>query len=98
MTSDHHIAYRFDSNVPMSEVGDTLTLALLALESLHGDDAVRLETTVAVDERRRTVAIDAALPLGQELNRVFAGYVRRAFGSCSFQARRVSGRRSRTAA
>lgn len=77
------VRFAFDSSVPMTEVEATLRLALLAVESLHGEDRVRLEARVNVDRAARACVIESASDVGRALALVFGGYIRREFGEAA---------------
>lgn len=72
--------FRFHDAVSMDEVHATLRLAVLAIQSVHGEERVRLEAPIQVDAQARTCVIDATRRVGRTLALVFAGYVRREFG------------------
>ncbi|MCC7409802.1 MAG: hypothetical protein IT442_17180, partial [Phycisphaeraceae bacterium] len=74
------VTFTFRDSVPMAEVESTLRLAVLAVESLHGEDRVRLETQAKVDRQARVCVIDTSLDVGRTLATVFGGFVRREFG------------------
>lgn len=74
------IRFTFDGTVPIDEVEQTLRLALLAVESLHGEDRVLLETASHVERASRTCVVDTSTDVGRTLALVFAGFVRREFG------------------
>ncbi len=82
------VRFAFDSSVPMTEVEATLRLALLAVESLHGEDRVRLDARVSVDRATRACVIHLASEVGRALALVFGGYVRREFGDGAVQIER----------
>lgn len=75
--------------VPFPEVMATFDLALIAVQSLHGDERTRLDARFASDAGRRTLAIDACTPVGQALNQIFTGFARREFGDHAFRVERV---------
>ena len=75
------IDLEFNRSVPMHEVEDTLQLALLAAESVHGAEQVALDDPASVDRRGQRVVIDTSTPPGHTTALVFLGYVRREFGS-----------------
>lgn len=77
------VRFAFDTSVPMTEVEATLRLALLAVESLHGEDRVRLDAKVTVDRATRVCVIDVASEVGRALALVFGGYIRREFGDAA---------------
>lgn len=74
------VKFAFQNSVSMPEVEATLRLALLAVQSLHGEDRLRMEAHVNIDHARHTCLIDTAPEVGQTLAVIFAGYVRREFG------------------
>lgn len=74
------VKFAFKDSVPMTEVEATLRLALLAVQSLHGEDRLRMEAHVNIDHARHTCLIDTAPEVGQTLAVIFAGYARREFG------------------
>lgn len=73
------IKFCFDKRVDMGDVDATLRLALIAVESLHGEDRVRLEARKRLDQRAREVLIDSSTAVGRDLAAIFGGYVRREF-------------------
>ena len=79
------VKFMFKDSVPMMEVEATLRLALLAVESLHGEDRLRLETPAQVDRARRACLVDTTTEVGRTLATVFGGYIRREFGADAFK-------------
>lgn len=75
------VTFLFDRSVPMADVEDTLRLAKLAVECLHGEDRVMLEARASVDVRRRLCVIGTFSDVGRTLALLFGGYSRREFGS-----------------
>ena len=90
-----HIA--FDKDVPMSEAAGTLELALLATESLHGTERVRLGAAWSFDRAARRVTIDASTEIGHTLALVFFGLSRREFGAASVHIRHALSARAEIA-
>ncbi len=74
------VKFAFNDSVSMPEVEATLRLALLAVESLHGEDRLRLETRTKVDRARHACLVDTTTEVGRTLAAIFGGYVRREFG------------------
>ena len=83
--------YVLPAGVPVADLEDTLALAVLACQALHGESQVRLDAAYEFDGRRRTCVMDAATAVGRDLNRLFAGLLAREFGPTSFEV--VRGRR-----
>lgn len=82
--------YTFAPGVPVPELRDTLALAVIATESLHGESQARLDLSHAYDAEKRAVVIDASTAVGRDLSRLFVGFVGREFGRGSFQVERVA--------
>ena len=81
--------YTFDPSVSAEELEATLLLTVLAAESLHGATQVRLYAAHTFDADRRVCVIDARSEVGQDINRLFAGFVQREFGEDMFRVERV---------
>src|SRR5690242_16682845 len=76
--------YRFNKNVPFDDVETSLLLAVLSTESLHGEAEVRLRTGYSTSAEKRLVVISGDCQVGQDLNRLFVGFLTREFGDDSF--------------
>ncbi|MCC6678170.1 MAG: hypothetical protein IT436_13600 [Phycisphaerales bacterium] len=81
--------YQFEPEVPFKQVEDALLLAVMAVEGLAGESAVRLDAAFNVNQSGRTCLIDAATEVGSAIARVFTGLVTREFGAGSFHVRPV---------
>lgn len=82
--------YLFNDSVPFAEVLATVDLALIAVESIHGESRSRLDARFSDDAAKRSVVIDACTDVGQALNQVFVGYARREFGETAFRVERLN--------
>lgn len=80
--------YSFKRHLAMDDVQDSLTLAVLGAEQLHGRAKMRLDASFRLDRQRRTCTIDGSNQVGQDVARLFAGFLTREFGERSFQVRR----------
>lgn len=80
--------YVFDSTVHMTEIRDSLRLAILAVESMHGRFRVLRDLAVECDFTRREVIVDGSTEVGRNLSDIFAGYVSREFGDDAFTVAR----------
>lgn len=87
--NDEIYRYEFESTVPLAEVEGSMVLALLAAESLHGETEVQISASHYLDMERRTCIVDAGNRVGRDLNRLFAGFVRREFGGDAFRVSSV---------
>lgn len=81
--------YRFTQGPPFPDVLATLDLAVIAIQSLHGEARSRLDVRFSHDAGKRAIVIDASTTVGQELNEVFVGFARLEFGEKTFQIERV---------
>jgi hypothetical protein len=81
--------YHFEPQIDIDEVEQSLLLAILSVEALHGETQTRLDAAHAFDAERRSCVIDAGTDVGRSLNRLFLGYVRREFGEDAFSVSRV---------
>jgi hypothetical protein len=73
----------------MLDVEETLLLAVMAAESLHGQSKVRMDAAYQMVTEKRACVIDGTTPVGRDICRIFAGYAIKEFGEDSFKVRRV---------
>ena len=81
--------YNFDSKVPNRDIEESLLLAVLAAESLHGRSLVRLDASFCLDSHKRSCVVDAATEVGRAIARIFTGFLTREFGEEAFKVERV---------
>lgn len=81
--------YNFSDDVPFRDVEESLLLAVLATESLHGRSLVRLDASFCLDESRRACVVDAGTEVGRHIARIFTGFLTREFGEEAFKVERV---------
>lgn len=86
---NHVFRYILCRPIPFPDVLATLDLALIAVQSLHGQERTRLDARFASDAGKLTLAIDAGTAVGQALNQIFTGFARREFGEHAFRIERV---------
>lgn len=77
-------SYLFNASVQPSELGNTLFLAVLAAEGLHGQSRVRLEATYSLNKQGNTCAIDASNKIGSDISRIFTSFAIREYGEDGF--------------
>ena len=82
--------YALCSPVPFPEVMATLDLALIAVESLHGPERLRMDARYSSDAGKKIIVIDAATTVGQALNQIFTGFARREFGEHAIRIERIN--------
>jgi len=81
--------YNFDSEVPIRDVEESLFLAVLAAECLHGRSLVRLDASFCLDPKKRSCVVDSATEVGRAIARIFTGFLSREFGEEAFKVKRV---------
>ena len=82
--------YSFDEKTSLSEVRDSLMLAVLSAEGIHGRAKVRLDAAFYLDEKKRACVVDAATPVGQTVAQIFTGLLTREFGEDAFTVERLT--------
>jgi len=83
--------YQFREGVPLRDIEETLLLAVLAAESLHGESRVRLDAAYCIEDGKRACVIDAGTDVGRDISKIFTGLVSREFGEDAFQVERIEG-------
>jgi len=82
--------YNFGAAVPFRDIEESLLLAVLAAESLHGRALVRLNASFRLDPTKRSCVVDAATEVGKAIARIFTGFLIREFGEKDFKVQRVA--------
>ncbi len=81
--------YRFDDDVPVKELHESLILARLATECLHGESRVRMDASYRFDRDRRVCVIDATTEVGRDMSQLFTGLATMEFGRGAFRVERI---------
>lgn len=82
--------YRIDRSVDWRELEQSLLLAVVAIESLHGESRVRLDARYCMRGKDGICVVDAGSQIGRDLNRIFTGFVTREFGEGSFRVEQIT--------
>ncbi|QDV25956.1 hypothetical protein [Aureliella helgolandensis] len=82
--------YAFDKSVDAREAEATLLVAVIAAEALHGPSAIRMNGRYRFDATSRNCEIDGGSEVGQDLNRLYVGFLNREFGPSSFSVQRIT--------
>ena len=80
--------YTFKRPIPAGEIEETLLLAVLAAEGLHGQPRVRLEAGYTFDEAEHACVIDSGSEVGRDICCIFGGFAIREFGADAFRVSR----------
>jgi hypothetical protein len=81
--------FQFDEGVPLRDAEDTLLLSLVAAEGLYGEARVRMDSAYLVDAPLRTIVVDAATDVGQDVCGIFTSFLAREFSPGAFCVRRL---------
>lgn len=84
--------YEFEGKIPRRDVEESLLLAVLAAESLHGRERVVLDAEFRLDPKARSCVVDASTEVGMAIARLFTGFLSREFGEDVFTVKRVQAR------
>lgn len=71
--------FKFGPQVPFSDAEASLLLARWGTESLHGPARARLEARCRTDEPQRMIELDASSEAGQNMSRLFLGFLQQEF-------------------
>jgi len=85
--------FRFEPHLPMREVRDSLELAILAAEGVHGPAQVRLDFGYYADDEKRSLVVDARAEAGRTVAQVFIEFLTQQFGEHTFRVERVGQQR-----
>ena len=80
--------YTFKRHVPIDDIQDSLTLAVIGAENLYGRSKLRLDGWWRLNRQRRCCVIDATTEVGESIARLFTGYLAKEFGESAFTVRR----------
>lgn len=84
--------YRFviAKDVPLDEARETLHLAVLAAEGVHGRADVRVDARLTWDMASRTCDIDGFTAAGKDVVKIFASLLEQEYGVSAFTIEKVS--------
>lgn len=81
--------YGFDETVLAADVEAALVLAIFGVEALHGEAQARLDARHVFEPGERACVVDASTPVGEDLNRLFAGFLCRELSPDQFTVKRL---------
>lgn len=81
--------FTFDRSVPFEDIDETLMVATLAAESIHGRTRIYFDARYEAYRKNNTCWIDADTDVGQHIARIFSGFMVRLFGEQSFKVERL---------
>ena len=83
--------YSFPDLISLTDVQDTIFLAIFSAEGLHGRAQVRLDVGYCLDEAKHSLIVDAGTPAGKTVAQIFTGLLSRQLGEDAFVVEHVFG-------
>ena len=80
--------YKFGRSISMQSVEETLLLAVIAAEALHGRSSVNLDADFVLSEKRRRCSVNGSNQVGRDIARIFTGLLTAEIGETGFQIER----------
>lgn len=68
--------YRFDEDIDLEDVEETLELALVATTGLFGGCRTQMDAAWAADESINTIVVDAGTLVGMTVGLIFTAFLR----------------------
>ena len=81
--------YRFTRRVPMNDVEDSLFMAALAAEALHGRAAMKLDAYFRLDKKTRICVVDAETQVGCDIAKMLSTFISKGYGDSAFRVMRM---------
>jgi hypothetical protein len=82
----------FRPGVSLENAEESLLLAVLAAEGIHGRSRVRLDATFRLRRDKRTCIVDVGTQVGRHIAQIFTGFLAREFGEQAYRVRRRGSR------
>lgn len=81
--------YDFAKHVPVDDIEDSLMIAALAAEALHGRAAMKLDGYFRLDKKARTCVVDAEAQIGCDIARILSAFIIKGYGERAFTVERT---------
>jgi hypothetical protein len=82
--------YSFTPEADMGQVEDTLLLATMAAEGLHGRSRIQLDAAFRCDAKDRMAFVDATTEVGNAIARIFTALLSTTIGEPAFSVERTA--------
>lgn len=84
--------FNFSKRVPTDDIEDSLALAALATEALHGRSAIINEAAFRFDRKHRKCVVDAETSIGCDIARILTAFITKGYGESAFNVERAESR------
>ena len=81
--------YNFAKHVPVDDIEDSLMIAALAAEALHGRASMKQDASFCFNKKTRVCVVDAETPVGCDIARILTTFIARGFGERAFTVERA---------
>ena len=89
--SAEHCSYTFQSGTDMVQVEDTLVLATMATEGLHGRSGIQLDASFRCDPEAYVATVNVGTDVGRTIARIFTALLSATIGEAMFRVERGAG-------
>ena len=86
----HGYRYKFLSLTAAAQAEETLLLAMVAAEGLHGESRVRMDARYATDPKLFTIVVDVSTVVGEDIASIFTAFIARELGQGKFLVHRLT--------
>lgn len=88
--ADESYQYSFNPTADMTQVEDTLLLAAMAAEGLHGRSCIHLDAAFRCNVKARTAMVDASTEVGSAIARIFTALLATTIGESAYRVQRLA--------
>lgn len=81
--------YNFAKHVPIDDIEDSLMIAALAAEALHGRASMKQDASFRFDKKTRVCVVDAETPVGCDIARILTTFIIKGYGERAFTVERT---------
>ncbi len=81
--------YQFDKSLSVNAIKETLLLAVIGAEGIHGATQLKLDNPIKFEKQGRLVTLDASTNIGKAIARIFTNLLQRQFPENNFQVSRT---------
>ena len=76
--------FNFSKDIPVDDIEDSLMVAALAAEALHGRAAMKIDLMFQFNKKSRICVVDAETQVGCDIARILTTFITKGYGESSF--------------
>lgn len=77
--------FNFSKHVPVDDIEDSLMVAALATEALHGRGAMKLDASFSFNKNTYICIVDAETQVGRDIAQILTTFLTKGYGESSFK-------------